>query len=432
MSSAERPAVLWKLRCVDCGELYPGADERHRCGCGGTLDVERDLGELRGRVGCGELDRRLGSRDPLDRSGVWRFRELVLPLDPRHVVTKQEGGTNLYASRAVATYVGVERLRLKHEGENPTGSFKDRGMTVAVSVARSFGQTRVACASTGNTAASLAAYAAEAGMQAFVFLPAGGVASAKLVQAIAHGARVVEVEAGFDRALALVEELCAATGIGLLNSLNPFRVEGQKAIVFELLQDLAWRAPDWIVLPGGNLGNAAAAGKALHELRELGLIARLPRLAVVQAAGAAPLAAAFAAGRDLEPWPEVATVASAIRIGRPVSWRKALRAVRASGGTVVAVPDQEILDAKARVDAAGIGAEPASCATVAGIRRLVAEGVIQPDEEVVGILTGHLLKDPETTLAYHRGGLAGIDPRYANEARRAAADLGALRAAIGE
>ncbi len=422
----DRPPVPWKLCCVDCGELYRGSAERHRCGCGGTLDVQHDLEELRGRVGCGEFDRRLGSRAPLDRSGVWRFRELVLPLDPQHVVTKPEGNTNLYSPRALAAYVGVERLRLKHEGENPTGSFKDRGMTVAVSVARAFGQRRVACASTGNTAASLAAYAAEAGLEACVFLPAGGVARGKLMQALAHGARVVEVEAGFDRALALVEELCALEGIALLNSLNPFRIEGQKAIVFELLQDLEWHPPDWIVLPGGNLGNAAAAGKALHELRELGLLARVPRLAVVQAAGAAPLVEALASG-TLSAWPRPETLASAIRVGSPVSWRKALRALRESGGVALAVSDQEILDAKTRLDAAGIGAEPASAASVAGIRQLVATGVIQRGDEVVGILTGHLLKDPDVTLRYHGAELPGIDPRYRNEPRRVPAELDALR-----
>lgn len=429
----DRPPVPWKLGCTACGELYRGSAERHRCGCGGTLDVVTDLDALRGRVGCGEFDRRLGSRAPLDRSGVWRFRELVLPLEPQHVVTKPEGNTNLYSPRALSAYVGVERLRLKHEGENPTGSFKDRGMTVAISVARSFGAQRVACASTGNTAASLAAYAAEAGLEACVFLPAGGVAHGKLMQALAHGARVIEVEAGFDRALALVEELCESEGIALLNSLNPFRIEGQKAIVFELLQDLEWRVPDWIVLPGGNLGNTAAAGKALHELRELGLIARVPRLAVVQAAGAAPLVAALAApdGAAFAPWTRVETVASAIRIGNPVSWRRALRALRDTAGVAVAVPDQEILDAKARLDAAGIGAEPASAATVAGIRHLVATGVIQPGDEVVGILTGHLLKDPEVTLGYHRAELPGIDPRYRNEPRRAPAELDALRRLLG-
>jgi threonine synthase len=383
------------LLCVECGAR--AEPTRLRCACRGTLDVvlEGDAGRERSTD---IFDRRLASRDLLDRSGVWRFRDLLPPFAPEEIVSKPEGNTPLYASPRLAAYTGLDRVLLKHEGENPTGSFKDRGMTVAVSMARRLGARRVACASTGNTAASMASYAAQAGMEAWVFLPAGKVAAGKLAQALAYGARALEIEGGFDAAMRLVEAASARAGIYLLNSLNPFRIEGQKTILFELLQDLSWEAPDWIVLPGGNLGNSAALGKAAEELLALELLPRRPRLAVIQAEGANPFYRAFHAGGKLVPLARPETVASAIRIGDPVSWRKSLRGVRASGGLVEQVSDQEILAAKAAVDRAGVGAEPASCATVAGIKKLVKQGRIGRAERVVGILTGHLLKDPESAL----------------------------------
>ncbi|HEX7240018.1 MAG TPA: threonine synthase [Longimicrobiaceae bacterium] len=406
--------MSWTLRCVECGAEHPGLEVRYRCHCGGTLDVEHDLDALRGRDLRGLWERRLGSREPLDRSGVWRFRELILPLDAEHVATRQEGGTPLYDAPRVAAYAGLDALRLKHEGENPTGSFKDRGMRAGVSVARRLGMTKVACASTGNTSASMAAYAAAAGMEALVFIPEGKISYGKLAQALAYGARVVQVAGSFDDAMRRVEAVCADEGIYLLNSVNPFRIEGQKAIGFELLQDLGWEVPDWIVLPGGNLGNSSALWKGLRELHELGVIDRFPRIAVVQAEGASPLYDAWRAGAELVPAERPETLATAIRIGSPVSWRKSLRGIAATGGVVERVTDQEIMDAKAHVDAAGIGAEPASCASVAGIRRLTAAGTIRPDERVCAVLTGHLLKDPDAVIRYHRGELEGIVSTYAN------------------
>jgi threonine synthase len=411
-------AVPWRLVCVECGAEFPGLDIRYRCGCGGTLDAIHDPAAASG-VRLGLFDERLASKRPIDRSGVWRFRELVLPIPEDSIVTKPEGNTNLYRSAALAGYVGADALALKHEGENPTGSFKDRGMTVGISMAKLLGMSRVACASTGNTSASLAAYAAQAGMEAGVYIPEGQIAYGKLAQAMAYGARTVQIEGDFDAAMKHVESVAREEGIYLLNSVNPFRIEGQKAIAFELLQDLDWQVPDWIVLPGGNLGNSSAIYKGLAELLALGLIPRVPRIAVVQAAGAAPLYAAFREGGDLRPVDHPETLATAIRIGNPVSWRKSLRGIRATGGTVTAVSDQEILDAKAKVDAAGIGAEPASCATVAGTRRLIAEGTIGPSEHIVGILTGHLLKDPEIVVRYHTRSLPGIESTYANEPRSA-------------
>jgi threonine synthase len=414
MSGAASREVPWTLRCVECGADFPGLEPRHRCVCGGTLDVEHRPPALRGAELRELWERRLGSRDPLDRSGVWRFRELVLPLEARFVATRQEGGTPLYDAPRVAAYAGLDALRLKHEGENPTGSFKDRGMTAGVSIARRLGMTRVACASTGNTSASMAAYAAAAGMEALVYIPEGKISYSKLAQAVAYGARVVQVSGSFDDAMRRVEAVCADEGIYLLNSVNPFRIEGQKAIGFELLQDLEWEVPDWIVLPGGNLGNSSALWKGMRELHALGVIGRLPRIAVVQAEGASPLYDAWRSGAELVPAERPETLATAIRIGSPVSWRKSLRGILATGGAVERVTDQEIMDAKAHVDAAGIGAEPASCASVAGIRRLTAAGVIRPDERVCAVLTGHLLKDPDAVVRYHRGELEGIRPAFAN------------------
>jgi threonine synthase len=402
------------LRCVECGAAHPAWEVRYRCGCGGTLDVELDLDRLRPAVSLAEWDRRLGSREAVDRSGVWRFRELLPPVARNDVVTRFEGSTPLYDAPRVAAYAGVDRLLLKHEGENPTGSFKDRGMAVGVSVAKRLGMTRVACASTGNTSASMASYAATAGMEALVFIPAGKIAYGKLAQALAYGARTVQIDGDFDDAMRLVERLAAREGIYLLNSVNPFRVEGQKAIGFELLQDLGWEVPDWIVVPGGNLGNSSAIAKGLMELRALGVIDRLPRMAVVQAEGASPLYTAWRAGADVVPVAGADTLATAIRIGDPISWRKSLRGVTATNGVVERVTDQEIMDAKARVDAAGIGAEPASCATVAGLRKLVAAGTVRPDERVCAILTGHLLKDPDAVIRYHQGTLEGIESTFAN------------------
>jgi threonine synthase len=349
------------------------------------------------------FDVRLSSWQALDRSGVWRYRELLPPLPAAAIVTRPEGNTALYQHPQLTDWTGCEELFLKHEGENPTGSFKDRGMTVAISHARTIGAQAVACASTGNTAASVAAYAALAGLPSVVFLPAGKIAAGKLGQAIAYGARIVQVEGDFDAAMRLVEEAGRELGLYLLNSVNPFRLEGQKTIVFELLHQLGWSVPDWIVLPGGNLGNTAAFGAALAQLRDVGWIERLPRLAVIQAAGAAPFYAAYRSGfREFRPV-AAETIATAIRIGNPVSYERARRAIELTDGLVDTVSDEEILEAKARVDRTGIGCEPASAASVAGVRKLVARGVIRPGDRVVAILTGHVLKDPDAVLAYHLG-----------------------------
>ena len=399
------------LVCPSCGSQASADLERHACACGDLYDVAHRFRPVDQAL----FDARLGASELPLSSGVWRFRELVYHRFPDDaIVSLHEGNTPLYRSPAVARYVGLEDLRLKHEGLNPTGSFKDRGMTVAVSRAVASGARVLACASTGNTAASLAAYAAAAGVRAVVLAPEGGTAAGKLSQAVAYGARTLLVRGDFDRALELVRGLAERGKVALLNSVNPFRIEGQKSIVFELLQQLGWSAPDWIAFPAGNLGNCAAFGKALHEAARLGLIERLPRLAAVQAAGAAPFARAFARGfTELEPV-KAETVASAIRIGNPASYARAVRALRETNGLAIDVTDAAILDAKAAVDAAGIGCEPASAAAVAGAKKLVASGVIGRGERVACILTGHLLKDPDTTMAYHGNQVLRVEAERAN------------------
>ncbi|MCU0226148.1 MAG: threonine synthase [Bryobacterales bacterium] len=347
------------------------------------------------------------SNDPLDRSGVWRYREL-LPFWPDfgHVVTLSEGNTPVLEAPHAAAFAGLDTLRFKHQGYNPTGSFKDNGMTCGVAQARALGMTRVACVSTGNTSASMAAYASAGGLQPIIFIPNGNIAYGKLAQALEYGARTLQVEANFDQILALVRELAERLGIYLLNSINPFRIEGQKTIMVEMMDQMDWQAPDWVVLPGGNLGNTAAFGKGLREMLQWGLIDRAPRLAVIQAEGSSPFVDLFQSGGcEFTPNTKPETLATAIKIGDPVSWPKALHEVYGTHGVVERVTEQEIADAKAVIGRCGIGCEPASAASLAGIRKLVAAGVIQPQEQVVGILTGHVLKDPDYVYRYHTGAL---------------------------
>jgi threonine synthase len=338
----------------------------------------------------------------LDESGVWRFREMVLADVDANPVSHPEGNTPLFARDAVSAWTGIDVLRLKHEGHNPTGSFKDRGMTVGVTVAKRIGARAVACASTGNTSASLAAYGALASIPVLVFVPAGQVAVGKLAQTLAYGARTLLVRGDFDVCFTLVRDASEKLDVYLLNSVNPFRIEGQKTIVFETLEQLEWEPPDWIVLPAGNLGNTAAFGKALREAREVGLISRLPRIAAVQAAGANPFARSFREGFSRRERVRAETAATAIRIGDPASFERAVESIRSTNGVVIDVTDDEILEAKAVVDASGVGCEPASAASVAGARKLVREGRIRAGERVVAILTGHILKDPGLLLKYHQ------------------------------
>ena len=301
--------------------------------------------------------------------------------------------------RALADYAGLSQLFLKHEGENPTGSFKDRGMTTGVTQAKRLGMRRVACASTGNTSASMASYAARANMPGIIFLQNQQIALGKLAQGIAFGATCLQINADFDRNMELVRLVSERLGIYVLNSVNPFRLEGQKSIMFEALQQLRWQVPDWIIAPGGNLGNSSAFGKGLLELYRLGLIDRLPRLAIVQAEGANPLYRHYAQGFKRFQPVKADTIASAIKIGNPVNLQKAIRALEWTSGVVEEVSDQQIMDAKAVIDGVGIGCEPASACSVAGAKKLVERGIIKRGDSVLGVLTGHILKDPE---AHHR------------------------------
>lgn len=402
-------AAQLTLVCPSCGSTASGDTTRFRCGCGTPFDLPADAFPLEA-TGATEWRARFQQRlaafqggAAADKSGVWRYRELLLPLPEDQIVTRQEGNTPLYTVgadessgwRRIGVFAGLERLYLKHEGQNPTGSFKDRGMTAGMSVARSLGARAVACASTGNTSASLAAYAAQAGLPALVFLPAGKVAGGKLAQSFAYGARTVEVPGDFDDAMHQVEQVADELGIYLLNSINPYRLAGQRAIGYELLQQLDWQAPDWVVLPAGNLGNTSAVGAALLHAARLGLIDRVPRIASIQAAGANPFAQSFASGWHTFAPMTAHTRASAINIGAPVSYARARAVIEATGGVVTSVTDEEIFAAKAQIDRVGIGCEPASAASVAGARRLVAEGVIAPNARVAAILTGHVLKDTE-------------------------------------
>ena len=389
--------------CTRCGDVLAETDARTRCPCGGLLEVRIDPPDVQGAALRERFAARWNSRELIDYSGVWRFREIVLPTAGSAIVTHPEGNTPLLDRPAVTSWTGITgTLLLKHEGQNPTGSFKDRGMTVGVTQARRIGARAVACASTGNTSASLAAYAAQAGIPALVFVPSGQVAQGKLAQALAYGARTLLVRGDFDVCLRLAGEASEKLGVYLLNSINPFRIEGQKTIVLELLEQLEWQVPDWIVLPAGNLGNTAAFGKALNEAKSLGLIDRLPRLAAIQAAGAAPFARSFSEGFAHQHRVQAETVATAIKIGDPASYERAVRAIRTTNGVVIAVSDEEILEAKAVVDASGVGCEPASAASVAGLRRLVAQGTIGKNERVAAVLTGHILKDPGLLISYHQ------------------------------
>jgi threonine synthase len=414
-----------ELICFEerCRARFPITEVIYNCPrCGGLLEVAYPP-PATPPAGLKRIWReRRTSNAGLEQSGVWRYREIIPFLETFDaVVTLREGNTPLLNAPRAAQYAGLDALAFKHQGFNPTGSFKDNGMTCGVAQALRLGMPRVACVSTGNTSASMAAYASAAGLEPIVFIPHGNIAYGKLAQALEYGAKTLQVEANFDQILMLVRSLAERLGIYLLNSINPFRIEGQKTIIVEMLDQRDWNAPDWIVLPGGNLGNTAAFGKALRELLALGFIAKMPRLAVIQAAGAAPfyeLMRAPEQGFHAVTLPE--TLATAIKIGDPVSWPKAQREVGCSRGVVEKVSEQEIADAKAVIGLCGIGCEPASAATLAGIRKLIASGVMAPSADVVAVLTGNLLKDPDYIYRYHTGKLeapdgSAIHPQFGNQ-----------------
>lgn len=462
-------------RCIrpDCGRTFEVSEVLFGCpACGALLDVGYEWDRLEVPSSMAFFEHRRQSAAPageqaLDFSGVWRFRELLPFARPEHVLTIGEGRTVLQSADSLARQLGMKpgRLQLQYEGLNPSGSFKDNGMTAAATVARMLGRRRLACASTGNTGASMAMYASVAGgtgepMQAVVFVGSGKIAYGKLAQTLDYGALTLQIEGDFDACLRRVREAADELDLYLMNSMNPFRLEGQKAIMYRVLEARGWEPPDWIVVPGGNLGNSSAFGKAYAELHALRLVGRIPRLAVVNAAGANTLYELYekrglrwnggryddagidayyaeqnASGRRAE------TIASAIEIARPVNLPKALRALEATNGVVREVADEEILEYKALVGRTGFGCEPASAASVAGLRRLLEEQIIGPDERVVCILTGHQLKDPDAIVRYHAGiemkqvtapAAAAVAGRWANAPRRVPDRLEAIIEALRE
>lgn len=380
-------------RCTECEQhIEIGAV----CACGGVPEFA--LPALRTfPPGFRQVVRlRRASYDPLFSSGVWRYLELLPAIERRSIVSLGEGNMPLYDSASGASYAGVDRLAYLHLGMNPTGSFKDLGMTVAVSAAKAAGARAVACASTGNTASSMAAYAARAGLESYAVVPRSRVSPAKLAQMRDYDARIVEVEGSFDEAFSRLRAL-AGGEVAIVNSINPYRIEGQKCAAFALLEAREWRVPDWIALPGGNLGNVSALGKGLREAHALGLIDRLPRIALVQASGAAPFVRVWNCGGNLVPVVPQSS-ASAIAIGNPASWKRALRVLRNSDGFAVAVDDSAIDAAKAQIGSEGIGCEPASASALAGVRALRGANIIAPDADVAVMLTGHVLKDGEASI----------------------------------
>ena len=419
----------FQFRCIGCGSVHESASADFRCPkCGELLEITSpawsgkpaDSGNRAKEWRALWQQRRLSCKVE-DQSGVWRFRELLPNLSQaRQPITLREGNTPLYRLHRCAEATGLSQLYAKHQGMNPTGSFKDVGMTVAASFARQSGARWVACASTGNTSASMAAYAARGGMRSLVLVPDGKVSWSKLSQALDYGALTCQLRTDFDGCLQLLQELVVQAPVYQLNSINPFRLEGQKALAIELMEQLDWQPPDHIIVPGGNLGNSSAIGKGLMEMRNLGLIARLPRLSVIQAEGANALVRTMReTGGTRLVSVQAETRATAIRIGHPASWKKAIKVIQQTGGACEQVSEIEIAQAKAEIGQEGIGCEPASAVTLAGLKKLLQQGFVQPGQSVVLVLTGHVLKDPEYVMDFHRGELFGSAPEDLESLRRA-------------
>ncbi len=406
-----------QLRCIGCGATTDATGLGLRCdSCGDLLEVvfpgwNTSEGKRAAGLDAPALKSLWRNRrmllQPEEQSGVWRYREVLPALGDDHaIITLREGNTPLYELHLGAQVAGVEKLYAKHQGMNPTGSFKDTGMTTAASFARKEGFRWVACASTGNTSASMAAYAARGGMLSLVLIPDGKVSWSKLSQALDYGALTCQLRTDFDGCMRVLNDVVRRMPIYLLNSVNPYRLEGQKTAAIELLEQFDWDVPDHVIVPGGNMGNSSALGKAFVEMKELGLISTLPKVSIIQAEGANPLFRTIreAGGKKLIDV-QADTMATAIRIGHPASWKKAVRMLDATGGAVEQVSEVEIALAKAEIGADGIGCEPASAVTLAGLKKLVKQGFVKRHETVVLILTGNLLKDPDFTLKFHRGDL---------------------------
>ncbi len=414
-------------KCINpgCGAEFDVMQVLFKCPkCGELLDAKYNWDKIRVPKKLNEFAKRWATRNnSLDFSGVWRFRELLNFCDDKYRVTIGEGQTILQQNDGVAKYVNMKPgcLFLEYEGLNPSGSFKDNGMSAAFSHAMMTNAKTCACASTGNTSASMTLYGHHCGLKSIVFIGSGRVAFGKLSQAMDYGAKTFQILGDFDDCMKQVQSVCTELGLYLLNSLNPFRLEGQKTIMYRIIEGLNWDVPDWIIVPGGNLGNSSAFGKAFGELKDLGLIKKIPRIAIINSTGADTLTHlvnvkklkwnngsvdqkiiddyyAELTAKNFSPH----TIASAIEISRPVNLKKCLRTIDICNGLVMAVPDEEIKDAKAVIGKHGLGCEPASAATIAGLKHLVADGVIANDERVACVLTGHLLKDPNLTVNYHK------------------------------
>jgi threonine synthase len=396
----EQPELKENFRCAECGDLY---EVVYPSWSAGMAKIRKpNASALRWL-----WKERCSSSAEADESGVWRFREMLHILrDDANIVSLREGNTPLYQLRKCAESTGIEQLYAKHQGMNPTGSFKDTGMTAALSVAHELGFDWVACASTGNTSAAMAAYAARAGMRSLVLIPEGKIAWGKLSQAMDYGALTLQLRTDFDGCVGVLNEVVKRAPVYLLNSVNPYRLEGQKTPALEMAEAFEWDVPDHLIVPGGNLANSSALGKAFLEMKHLGVTDRLPRISVIQAEGANPLFRSMqeSAGETLQPV-EAHTRASAIRIGNPASWKKAVRVIQQTGGYCEQVSEAEIALAKAEIGAEGIGCEPASAVTLAGLKKLIQQGKVRSNERVVLLLTGHTLKDSDYTIAYHRGDL---------------------------
>lgn len=423
MPTQQAQSAASQLLCIGCGQVCDSPTPNFRCAsCGDLLEVtypDWQMQDHPARPNPAALKSVWRERRtlnlPLDQSGVWRFREMLPALDPSHVITLREGNVPLYEMPACSRIAGIKNLYAKHQGMNPTGSFKDTGMTMAASVARASGYRWVACASTGNTSASMAAYASRGDMRSLVLIPEGKISWSKLSQSLDYGAVTCQLRTDFDGCVRVLNEVVQRIPVYLLNSVNPYRLEGQKTAALEILEQLDWQVPDHVIVPGGNLANSSALGKAFLEMHALRFISSLPKISIIQAEGANPLVRTMHenGGRQLIPV-QAETLATAIRIGHPASWKKAVRILEATGGQVEQVGEAEMAVAKAEIGAEGIGCEPASAVTFAGLKKLVARGFVQPAESVVLVLTGHLLKDPDFILNFHRGDLLAGENEQAN------------------
>jgi len=432
----------WFQCIAGCDGRWPLDEVRYRCPrCNDLLEVVHDRDGLGSRTPAAWRalfdERWRGTRHP-DTSGVWGKRELVAPhVREEHIVTAGEGTSALLPVPGLAAELGIAELRVKQCGVSHTGSFKDLGMTVLVSTVKQMiadGKriAAIACASTGDTSAALAAYGAAAGVRTVVILPRGKISTAQLVQPLANGALVLALDTDFDGCMAIVQELASREGVYLANSMNSLRLEGQKTVAMEIVQQLGWEIPDWVVIPGGNLGNVSALGAGFQMLIDLGLITRSPRICVAQAANASPLHQAFLRGfESFEAVPAKSTLASAIQIGNPVSWKKAVRAIQRADGVVEAASETELADAAARADRFGLFTCPHTGVALAALEKLVVGGQVRRHDRVVVVSTASGLKFADFKVGYHEGRLADVPaPRWRNQPVELAAKYDDVRAAL--